>query len=95
MVIYNPRAAPRSLTDPPRYDDEVIHMNVTVRGTVPGNSFDASPYVRLSHDGDTFNTSDAFKYRRTLRVDIQGPPHVCACALPMMVFLFGFGGLGF
>ena len=47
-------------------------MNVTVRGTVPGNSFDASPYVALSHQYDTFNTSDAFRFRRTLTVDIHG-----------------------
>ena len=47
-------------------------MNVTVRGTVPGNSFDASPYVALSAQGDTFNASDAFQFRRTVTVDIHG-----------------------
>ena len=51
-----------SLTDPLVWDNETIFMNVSVRGTYPGNMFDMTPYVQLSDTSDNFTSADLYQY---------------------------------
>jgi hypothetical protein len=47
-------------------------MNITVRGTIPGNDFDASPFIIVSQEEDIFTSSDVYEYRRSMTVSIDG-----------------------
>lgn len=52
-------------------------MSIDVRGTVPGNRFDVTPYVSLSADNDSFTSNDTFSYRRSITINITGGSAVC------------------
>lgn len=70
----------RSLTDPLIWDNETIFMDVSVRGTYPGNAFDVTPYVQLSEDEDNFTSADIYEYRRSIKVTLKGAPaYLCGC----------------
>ena len=79
----------RSLTDPLVWDNETIFMNVSVRGTYPGNVFDMTPYVQLSDTSDNFTSADLYQYRRSIKVSttgwtpnlLQSPSHVQSCMI--------------
>ena len=72
----------RSLTDPLIWDNETIFMDVSVRGTYPGNAFDITPYVQLSDDKDNFTSADVYEYRRSIKVTLKGAPvHECWCVM--------------
>ncbi len=62
----------RSLTDPLIWDNETIFLDVSVRGAYPGNTFDITPYVQLSEDGDNFTSADIYEYRRSITVTLKG-----------------------
>ena len=47
-------------------------MNISVRGTIPGNDFDAGPYIVISQEEDTFTSSDVYEFRRSMTVSIDG-----------------------
>ena len=70
-----------SLTDPLIWDNETIFMDVSVRGTYPGNMFDMTPFVKLSDDSDNFTSADVYQYRRSIKVSISGGSHARASAL--------------
>ena len=55
-------------------------MNVSVRGTYPGNMFDTTPYVQLSDTSDNFTSADLYQYRRSINVSITGWAPVCSRA---------------
>ena len=61
-----------SLTDPLPWDNETIFMDVTVRGTYPGNMFDMTSYVELSDNSDNFTSGDIYEYRRSIKVSLKG-----------------------
>ena len=61
-----------SLTDPLVWDNETIFMDVSVRGTYPGNVFDMTPYVQLSDTSDNFTSADLYQYRRSIKVSTTG-----------------------
>lgn len=61
-----------SLTDPLLFDNETIFVNISVRGSYPGNAFDMDPYVHLSDYTDTFTNNDAYLYRRTIKIATTG-----------------------
>ena len=63
-----------SLTDPLIWDNETISMEVTVRGSYPGNMFDMTPYVQLS------DTSDNFTADNHLQIPPQHQNHDHRCA---------------
>ena len=65
-----------SLTDPLPWDNETIFMDVSVRGTYPGNVFDMTPYIELSDVSDNFTSSDIYEYRRSIRVSLRGKVHM-------------------
>ncbi len=69
-----------SLTDPLLWDNETIFVNVSVRGTYPGNMFDMTPYVQLSDTSDNFTSADLYQYRRSIKVSATGgaPPSAAA-----------------
>lgn len=67
-----------SLTDPLVWDNETIFMNVSVRGTYPGNMFDMTPYVQLSDTSDNFTSADLYQYRRSIKVSTTGGPPASA-----------------
>lgn len=55
-------------------------MDVSVRGTYPGNAFDITPYVELSDVSDNFTSADIYEYRRSIKVSLQGVlAHLCQC----------------
>ena len=66
-----------SLTDPLVWDHETIFMNVSVRGTYPGNIFDTTPYVQLSDISDNFTSADLYQYRRSINVSTTGWASAC------------------
>lgn len=47
-------------------------MEVTVRGTYPGNTFDMTPYIHLSDYSDNFTSDNIYQYRRSIRISIEG-----------------------
>lgn len=61
-----------SLTDPLIWDNETISMEVTVRGSYPGNMFDMTPYVQLSDTSDNFTADTIYRYRRSIRITTTG-----------------------
>lgn len=66
-----------SLTDPINRTDEIISMSIDVRGTVPGNRFDVTPYVSLSAYNDSFTSNNTFSYRRSITINITGGYAFC------------------
>ena len=47
-------------------------MEVTVRGSYPGNMFDMTPYVQLSDTSDNFTADTIYRYRRSIRITTTG-----------------------
>ena len=53
-------------------------MSIDVRGTVPGNRFDVTPYVSLSAHTDSFTGNDTFSYPRSITINITGGSADCS-----------------
>ena len=58
-------------------------MSIDVRGTVPGNKFDVTPYVSLSAYNDSFTSNDTFSYRRSITINITGGSAACLFAIKL------------
>ena len=78
-----------SLTDPLIWDNETILMEVTVRGSYPGNMFDMTPYVQLSDTSDNFTANDIYRYRRSIRITTTGALPVCRLYCSSLPLVWG------
>ncbi|BDA48491.1 probable lysyl endopeptidase at N-terminal half [Coccomyxa sp. Obi] len=74
VLTFSPKERTKSftyfLTDPMPFPNENILMNVTVRGSVPGNLFDMAPYINLSETSDVFTPTDLYAYKRSIEISV-------------------------
>lgn len=60
-----------SLTDAPALNETVL-LSIAVNGLLPGNAVDAAQFVRLSANGDSFDTSNWNNGGRLLYLEVIG-----------------------
>ena len=62
-------------------------MEVSVRGSYPGNAVDLTPYVELSDYSDNFTSADIYEYRRSIKVSLKGVlAYMCQCMVCFQLY---------